>query len=158
EVNGLIQEVIDLLEADRRMHRMRVRWAPGEPVFADVDTVQIQQVLVNLLINAFEAMAANTPKRRQVTISAVTGEDAVEISVEDRGEGISPESQDRVFDAFFTTKPNGAGIGLAISRSIVEDHGGRLWVTPNRTQGVTFHFTLPLVGAPNVTLAHSLRR
>ena len=158
EVGGLIREVIDLLEADIRLQNIRVRCEPAPTAYANVDPIQIQQVLVNLLRNAFEAMAAGGPKRRQVTIAAVPRGDTLEISVEDRGEGISAESRDRVFEAFFTTKPNGVGIGLAISRSIVENHGGRLWVTPNPTQGVTFHFTLPLTGAPNVPIAESIRR
>jgi signal transduction histidine kinase len=81
-----------------------------------------------------------------VIATSLNGE-KVEISVEDAGEGIAAENIERVFDAFFTSKPNGVGIGLAISRSIVEDHGGRLWVSSNPDRGVTFRFTLPLSGA-----------
>ncbi len=147
EINELIQEVIDLLEAETRLHSVRVRWEPAQAVYANVDRIQIQQVLVNLLHNAYEAMAANPPQQRRVSIGVAVGQDHIEISVEDLGEGIAAENMDRVFEAFFTNKPNGVGVGLAISRSIVEGHGGRMWVDPNPQQGVTFHFTLPLAGA-----------
>ena len=104
-------------------------------------------MLVNLLRNAYEAMLGNAdPSERQVVIGTQLRGNKVEISVEDAGEGIAAENTDRVFDAFFTSKANGVGIGLAISRSIVEDHGGRLWVNPNPARGVTFRFTLPLSG------------
>ena len=82
-----------------------------------------------------------------MTITVTQREKQLEVAVADVGEGIRPEHQERVFDAFFTSKPQGVGIGLAISRSIIEDHGGRLWVVPNPKEGVTFHFTLPLDGA-----------
>jgi two-component system sensor histidine kinase DctS len=150
EVNDLVQEVIDLLEAETRMQSVRIRWEPGPQATADVDPIQIQQVLVNLLHNAYEAMSASDPEQRQVTIAATTTDDEVEITVEDRGEGIPPENRERIFESFFTTKTNGVGIGLAISRSIVEDHDGRLWVTSNPARGVTFHFNLPLAGAEHV--------
>ncbi len=144
DVASLVEEVVDLMETETRLRNVRVRWEPRQTATVLVDPIQIQQVLVNLLRNAYDAMAANPPERRQVTIVTLTREDRVELSVEDRGEGIRPEHQERVFDAFFSSKPNGVGIGLAISRSIVEDHGGRLWVTPNASEGVTFRFTLPL--------------
>jgi signal transduction histidine kinase len=103
-------------------------------------------VLVNLIRNAYEAMNANQGEDRCVSLALEQQGARVQISVTDRGEGIATENLERVFDAFFTNKPNGVGIGLAISRSIVEDHGGRLWVEPNPTRGVTFRFTLPLSG------------
>jgi two-component system sensor kinase FixL len=146
EINTLIEEVIDLLEAETRRHNIRLRWQPTEAVHTTVDAIQIQQVLVNLLRNAFEAMAGNPPNKRQVTIALTVSGDKGEVAVEDVGEGIAPENVERVFEAFFTSKTNGVGIGLAISRSIVEDHGGRLWVVPNPKQGVTFRFTFPLTG------------
>jgi C4-dicarboxylate-specific signal transduction histidine kinase len=146
-VSELVEEVIELLEAETRLQNMRVRWRSCPELYTTVDRIQVQQVLVNLLRNAYEAMASAPPEQRQVTIAARERNDLVEISVEDRGEGIATENIERVFEAFFTSKPNGVGIGLAISRSIVEDHGGRLWLRPNPKQGVTFHFTLPLSGA-----------
>ena len=145
EMNELIQEVIDLLEAETRLHDVRLLCPPGEPVRVIVDRVQIQQVVVNLLRNAYEAMSAAASQQRQVTITVGREGRHVLVSVEDQGEGIAPDAQERIFEAFFTNKPQGLGIGLAISRSIVEDHGGRLWFTPNHKRGVTFHFTLPLL-------------
>lgn len=107
-----------------------------------VDRVQIQQVLVNLLRNAVEAMAQST--RRELTITtATTGEDVVLVSVADTGIGISEELANRLFRPFVTTKPGGMGIGLAISRSIIEAHGGRLSLAPNPGGGTVFQFTLP---------------
>ena len=147
EVNEVIDEVIDLLEAETRLQNVRLRWESAPPIHATVDRVQVQQVLVNLLRNAYEAMTDNGPDERQVVIAASSNGNKVEVSVEDAGEGIAAENIERVFDAFFTSKPNGVGIGLAISRSIVEDHGGRLWVSSNPDRGVTFRFTLPLSGA-----------
>jgi len=147
EVNELVGEVIELMEAETRLKNIRLRWERVAPAMAVLDGVQIQQVLVNLLHNAYEAMAANPPDQRQVTLRAELRPGIVEISVEDLGEGIAPENLERVFEAFFTSKSNGVGIGLAISRSIIEAHGGRLWVRNNPKRGVTFHFTLPLSGA-----------
>ncbi len=147
DVGDLIEEVMDLLEADTRLKEVLLRWERPAPLLVTVDRLQIEQVLVNLLQNAYEAMAGNRPDQRCVTISACRRDERVEISVQDVGEGIAAEHFERVFDAFFTSKPSGVGIGLAISRSIVEDHGGRLWVEPNHPQGVIFRFTLPLSGA-----------
>ena len=109
------------------------------------DSVQIQQVLVNLLLNAFECMVSKSPEERVVTVCTSLMEDGIEVSVEDSGEGLSPELKDTVFDAFFTTKTDGMGLGLAISRSIIEAHDGRIWVTPKSERGTTFHFKLPVV-------------
>jgi C4-dicarboxylate-specific signal transduction histidine kinase len=145
-VGELVQEVIDLIEVETRRHGASVRHEPWPELHVTVDRLQVEQVLVNLLRNAYEAMGQLPPGQRQVTIAVRPGADKLEFSVEDRGEGIAPENLERVFDAFYTSKPNGFGIGLAISRSIIEDHGGRLWVTRNRNQGVTFYFTLPVSG------------
>jgi PAS domain S-box-containing protein len=143
EVNQLIEEVLDLLEGETRRQGIRVQWQRAASVQINVDILQIQQVLVNLLRNAFEAMVGNPPDRQEVTIALSTTDEQIEISVADAGEGISPENMDRVFDAFFTSKPNGVGVGLAISRSIAQDHGGQLSVVPNPQRGVTFRLTLP---------------
>ncbi len=158
ELNELVQEVIDLLEADTRLQNVRLRWDPTGSVYAVVDRIQIQQVLVNLLLNAYEAMTVDRPDQRQVTIAAAIADDKIEVSVEDQGEGIPTESSQRVFEAFFTSKPNGVGIGLAISRSIVEDHGGRLWFTLNPERGATFHFTLPMSGVQDARSTDRFRR
>jgi signal transduction histidine kinase len=146
------------VETETRLHEVRVRYASRRKMQATVDRIQVQQVLVNLLRNACEAMTSIPPGQRQVTIAARPLAGAVEVSVEDAGEGIPPENLHRVFDAFFTSKPGGVGIGLSISRSIVESHGGRLWVEPNAGQGVTFRFTLPRSGVKNEPDADGIDR
>jgi PAS domain S-box-containing protein len=156
-VDELVTDVVDLMEAETRRRRMRVVWQAQPCAEVIADAVQIQQVLINLLHNAFEAMADNPDDQRQVTISVHADARVVTVSVADVGSGIVVEHRDRVFEAFFTSKANGMGIGLAISRSIVEDHGGRLWFNANSERGVTFHFALPISGVPHdrVAVSHS---
>ena len=106
------------------------------------DRVQLQQVFMNLMLNAIEAMKETGG---ELTIrSGLNPEGQLFISISDTGVGLPAESSDRIFDAFHTTKPQGTGMGLAITRSILESHGGRIWATPNRGAGATFHFTLPV--------------
>jgi signal transduction histidine kinase len=107
--------------------------------------VQIQQVILNLVINAIEAMAGSEAAERLLRISSA-GDDAgqVRVSVADSGSGLDPANRERVFEAFFTTKSEGLGLGLSICRSIIEAHGGRLSATPNLPRGTVFSFTLPL--------------
>jgi signal transduction histidine kinase len=113
------------------------------PVVAE--RVQLQQVIINLILNAFDAVAAIDDGPRDVCVSAVTGgADYVRIFVRDSGKGIAPEAVPKIFDAFFTTKPNGMGMGLAIAKSIVEAHGGQLCVSPNADRGATFEIKLPI--------------
>ena len=111
------------------------------------DRVQLQQVLLNLVVNGMDAMAALDEEERLLEISecpeTLEGKPAATIRVRDRGVGLSNTDRDRLFEAFYTTKPNGMGMGLAISRSIIEAHGGRMWVEPNTGPGATFAFTLP---------------
>lgn len=156
-VDELVTDVVELMEAETRRRRMRIVWQARSEAQVVADAVQIQQVLFNLLHNAFEAMADNADDQRQVTLSVQADARVVTVSVADVGPGIATENRDRVFEAFFTSKPNGMGIGLAISRSIVEDHGGRLWFHANPNRGVTFHFALPISGVPHdrVALSHS---
>jgi signal transduction histidine kinase len=106
-----------------------------------------QQVFMNLMLNAVEAMKDSGG---ELTIRSQREDSRLEFSVSDTGVGLPPEKVDQIFSAFFTTKPQGSGMGLAISRSIVESHGGRLWATVNDGRGATFHFTLPIqVTAPS---------
>jgi C4-dicarboxylate-specific signal transduction histidine kinase len=112
------------------------------------DRIQLQQVLLNLVMNGIDAMSEVEEARRVLTISGrrdeLAGQPAVLIAVQDFGSGFSREDYERFFDAFYTTKPTGMGMGLRISRSIVEAHGGRLWATSNEGQGATFYCTLPI--------------
>jgi signal transduction histidine kinase len=106
--------------------------------------VQLQQVLLNLVMNGMEAMTSVGQRDRQLVIA--TGNidvDQVQVTVEDSGAGLDPNKMIRIFEPFYTTKSGGMGMGLSISRSILQNHGGRLWATPNEGPGTTFHFTLP---------------
>ena len=107
------------------------------------DRVQLQQVVVNLVLNAIEAMSGVVDRARDLLITTqLGGGDEVRVAVRDSGIGFDPVSAERLFDAFHTTKPNGMGMGLSISRSIVQNHGGRLWAALNDGPGATFQFTL----------------
>ena len=111
------------------------------------DRVQLQQVLMNLMLNGIEAMH-DAKSGGQITIRSLRGEGGqVLISVSDTGMGLPPEQAEQIFNAFFSTKAQGTGMGLSISRSIIESHGGRLWATSNSGHGATFNFTLPCGGA-----------
>jgi signal transduction histidine kinase len=106
--------------------------------------VQLQQVILNLLINAVEAMSGMSEGSRELLISTrETESDGVLLAVRDSGPGLVPESADRLFESFYTTKPGGLGMGLSICRSIIEAHQGRLWATANTPRGAVFQFTLP---------------
>ena len=108
------------------------------------DRIQLQQVILNLILNAVEAMRGTDAGARELLIS--TEKDAsggALVTVRDSGPGLNPQSVDRLFEAFYTTKPEGVGMGLAICRSIIEAHGGRLWATANEPRGAVFQFTLP---------------
>ncbi|MBW1636893.1 MAG: GHKL domain-containing protein [Deltaproteobacteria bacterium] len=146
DVRDLIQEVIMLVRSKAKEQNILIRLeiAAGlPPVFGD--HIQLQQVLLNLIINGIEAMAAAGGSFREIVVQA-SGEksDAVMISVQDSGVGIDENQEDLLFDAFYTTKSEGMGMGLSISRSIIEDHGGRLWATRNPDKGTTFSFTVPI--------------
>ncbi len=106
------------------------------------DSVQVQQVMMNLIMNGIDAMK-EVDQTRELTIQSRRAEDRqLMISVSDTGVGLPPQETNKIFDAFFTTKPHGIGMGLRISRSIVESHGGRLWATDNSPRGASFSFTL----------------
>jgi signal transduction histidine kinase len=119
---------------------VRTELAPDLPKITG-DRVQLQQVLMNLMLNAIEAMKDTVG---ELTIKTEMGQGGpVLISVSDTGVGLPNEKTEQIFNAFFTTKPQGSGMGLSISRSIVESHGGQLWATANSGQGATFYFTVP---------------
>jgi len=143
-VNDMVRESVALVEVDARPLRADIRLDLADqvpPIYAD--RVQIQQVLVNLLRNALEAMREVPVDQRQALVRTCPAEGGVQVSVEDRGCGLPPEGPDRLFDAFVSTKSDGMGMGLAISRSIVEIHGGHMWATDNPEGGAIFHFVLP---------------
>ena len=145
DVSEIIGEMVSLLRSQASEHAVSIRTdlAAGFPKIT-ADRVQIQQVLMNLMLNSIEAMKETGGV---LMIRAGRGEgDQVLISVSDNGAGLPVERTDDIFNAFFTTKPQGSGMGLAISKSIVESHGGRLWATSNDGRGATFHFTLPNAG------------
>jgi signal transduction histidine kinase len=111
------------------------------------DSIQIEQVILNLMHNAIEAMAATDSETRMLVVSSRLVEpDQVEVRVRDTGPGLDPDTIDRLFDAFYTTKDSGMGLGLAISRSIIEAHGGHLWAVSEPDKGSTFCFNLPTAG------------
>jgi two-component system sensor kinase FixL len=144
DVNDVTNEVLRLAHNELIAHNVTVvaRLTPGLPAVRG-DRVGLQQVLLNLIVNACDAMKLNEAARRHLTV--VTGPDgagAVQISIADRGGGIPADRLERVFEPFFTTKEGGLGLGLAICRSIVAAHGGRLWVANNADHGATFCFTL----------------
>jgi PAS domain S-box-containing protein len=141
DVNGIIQEMLTLLtvEATRSSIAMRTDLSAGLPKIM-VDRVQLQQVFMNLMLNGIEAMADSSG---ELTVKSELKDGQLQFSVSDTGVGLPMEKMDQIFSAFFTTKPQGSGMGLAISRSIVESHGGRLWATANNGRGAAFHFTLP---------------
>jgi C4-dicarboxylate-specific signal transduction histidine kinase len=145
QVNELIREVGALMqtEASRNQVEMQTELATDLPASTG-DWVQLQQVMVNLITNGIEAMSAVTDRPRRLLIrSEIQGQDEVLVAVRDSGVGIEPRNDRRIFDAFFTTKAQGMGMGLSISHSIVEAHGGRLWASTNSDYGATFQFTLP---------------
>jgi len=145
DVNDVIRDVVPLVRSEMLSHQVSLR-VDLAPVFLPVlgDRVQLQQVLINLVMNGLEAMAGLEDRPRELVIRSRPPEgDRVLVAVEDAGVGIDPDSVTQLFNAFFTTKPDGMGMGLSISRSIIEGHGGRLWATPNATHGATFHFALP---------------
>ena len=145
-LNDLIQETIALArpEITRRKVSLQTRLALELPS-VPADRVQLQQLLLNLVMNALDAMGTVTDRQRVLCISTAQPEPhAIQVAVQDNGVGIDPQTADHLYDPFYTTKPDGLGMGLAISRSIIEAHGGRLWATPNVDHGVTFQFTLPV--------------
>jgi PAS domain S-box-containing protein len=145
DINEVIIEVIALTRSELRLSgtSLRTHLTEGLPLILG-DRIQLQQVMLNLTLNAVEAMSESRERSRELLIK--TGQDGpggVLVAVQDSGPGLKPESVDRLFDAFYTTKPGGMGMGLSICRSIIEAHGGRMGATPNVPHGATFRFNLP---------------
>jgi len=143
-VNEIVDDSIALIKNDAGSRSIRINWNAVEPgPIVDADRVQLQQVIVNLLRNAYESISESDATNREVLVHSQVSRGAVQLTVEDHGHGIHKEHLGKVFDAFFTTKPDGMGMGLAISRSIVEAHGGRLWAESAGSRGARFHVELP---------------
>jgi len=153
EVNETIMEVVALTrdEVLKNDVSVRMRLAEGLPSVQG-DRVQLQQVLLNLIVNAAEAMTAADAGARELLISSGEAQsEGVLVAIADSGPGLGPASSERLFEAFYTTKPSGLGMGLPICRSIIEAHGGRLWASANVPRGAVFQFTVPAHAADNPT-------
>jgi len=152
DLNKATRELIALSSNEIQRERVTVRMdlADDLPPVAG-DSVQLQQVVLNLLMNALEAMRGVDDRPRQLVIRTERDEgERVRLSVQDVGVGFDPQSVERLFDAFYTTKGDGMGIGLSVSRSIIESHHGRLWAELNEGGGATFSFSIPRVSGPEM--------
>jgi two-component system, LuxR family, sensor kinase FixL len=150
-LSKMIEEAGALGLAGAREQGVRIRFNldPGYDLVL-VDRVQVQQVLVNLFRNALEAMAQST-ERELIASNRPVNDDMIEVSVSDTGHGFADEVEKNLFQTFFTTKGTGMGVGLSISRSIIEAHGGRMWAESNQAGGATFRFTLPAASSESLT-------
>jgi PAS domain S-box-containing protein len=146
DVRALIADILALIQTELHSHEIALRnEVSGELPTAKGERTQLQQVLLNLIINAIEAMNSATGRERQLSIGAIVKDGKnIEVVVEDTGCGIGPDDLSRIFDAFFTTKRRGMGVGLAVCRSIIEAHGGKLWALPRQPFGTAFHLTIPI--------------
>jgi two-component system sensor kinase FixL len=159
-LNDLATDAVRLLASDLRQSGVTVRYSLGDMVRpVHVDSIQIEQVLLNLLRNAIDAMADVPLERREIHIATkMTDDELAEVSVSDQGTGLASEVGDTIFDPFVSTKPNGLGLGLSISRTIIETHGGRLWARPNPGGGTIFTCRLPIQAPVHGEGEHAYRR
>jgi C4-dicarboxylate-specific signal transduction histidine kinase len=158
---GAIADVIALLKTELRRNKVVLKTRLGASLPSVWgDKVQLQQVLLNLIMNAIESMSAVATRTRLLNIATRSDDTGVSVRVKDCGVGLDEGSLERVFEPFYTTKPQGMGIGLAISRTIVETHGGLLWAACNKGSGAMFEFRLPIAraGAGEVVQANRIRR
>jgi C4-dicarboxylate-specific signal transduction histidine kinase len=145
DINDVIHELTTFLRDDAMRRRIVIR-TDLVPGLAKVrgDRVQLQQVVLNLMMNGMDAMAETAGRTRELVISARGDKSEIVVCVEDSGVGLDPEAAEKIFNPFFTTKPHGIGMGLSISRSIIESHEGRLWASPRPSGGAIFQFALPV--------------
>ncbi|WP_037151156.1 sensor histidine kinase [Rhizobium freirei] len=142
-----IGDVLELVRGEIRKNQILLRTELANDLpFVSGDRVQLQQVVLNFVMNAIEALADVDAEARELLVSAAAAESKITVSVRDTGIGVAPARLGRIFEAFYTTKPNGMGMGLAISRSIIEAHGGAVYAAPNFPHGTVFGFTLPVNG------------
>jgi signal transduction histidine kinase len=146
DLNAAIMEVLSLTKSELERHS--IVWQADLSVSATVaigDRVQVQQVILNLVINAIEAMQETQNRPRRLTVQSMPEQtQMVMVTISDSGVGVKQAAHEKIFEAFYTTKPDGLGIGLSTCRSIVDAHRGRLWASANVPCGTTFHFTLPI--------------
>jgi C4-dicarboxylate-specific signal transduction histidine kinase len=143
-VRELVDNAILLIHHEAEQRRVVLRAnAIAEDLMVYVQSVSIQQVLVNLLRNGIESLEAVPPGNRAVCVDAAPRGDCVEITVSDNGAGLTDDCRKKIFEPFFTTKPRGLGLGLPLSRTIVEENAGRIWTTESQAGGLAVHFTLP---------------
>lgn len=147
DLETIVRDVVMLIHSDAILHKVNIllQMDPAAPIVRG-DKVQLQQVILNLLLNAFQAMKDCPLIERQVTVRTELGSQMVIVAVRDCGEGLKDDQLEKIFQPFYTTKNNGLGLGLAISRSIIEAHGGRLWAQNNPDRGATICFTVPVEG------------
>jgi PAS domain S-box-containing protein len=150
DINDTVMEVITLIRREVQRHDIALLTELAEDLpQVPGDRIQLQQVVLNLIVNAMDALKG-VRHRELAIVSAKEGPNGVRVTVRDSGTGLDPKSVDHLFDAFYTTKPEGMGMGLAISRTIIEAHGGELWASPNQPKGAIFAFRLPIDGADPV--------
>ena len=149
DLNATVHEVVGLLRSDAMMRKVVIdlQLDPDLPPVSG-DRIQLQQVVMNLLLNAFDAIGESSPERQTVVVRTSHDDEQIQVAVSDRGAGISPATLEHLFQPFNTSKPHGLGMGLSISRSIIGLHSGRLWGQNNTGPGATFCFTLPVAGVP----------
>jgi len=144
DINEIIREMVALMRSEVTRHSISVRTELADIPRVTGDRVQLQQVVMNLMINAIDAMKDGDGTRELAVKSQRAENQQLLVSISDTGVGLPPLQADQIFNAFFTTKPHGTGMGLRISRSIIESHGGRLWAADNFPRGASFHLTLPV--------------
>lgn len=155
DLNEVVSDLESIMRAEARRRRvtLEIRCAPN-PAILMGDRIQMQQVLVNLVLNAMDAVDDEAEARRTVSVSVGMSDHGAVLSVQDRGHGIAPEHRDRIFESFFTTKRQGMGLGLAVTRTIVEAHGGRIWFESAAGGGTVFRVGLPLAGEGGASPPH----
>src|SRR5262249_52874780 len=147
DINDIITEGVALIGGEVRRNHISLQTKLSDVPLVLGDRIQLQQVILNLILNSMEAIIGIYGTLRELAISSMEdGSDGVLVAVQDSGVGLDRTTLDRLFEAFYTTKTHGMGMGLAVSRTIIEAHGGRLWAMPNTPQGAIFQFRLPARG------------
>jgi len=158
DLSSIVNDSVQLLQHEARDRGVELELAlASQPLEVDVDSVQVQQVVLNLMLNALDASGEQPPERRRVLVRTQASGSSAEAIVLDRGCGVPAKERPHLFEPFYTTKATGLGMGLSISRSIAESHGGRLVMEPADDVGTVFRFVLPLAARPTATVAHAPR-